>query len=158
MGATAVVSMRYCTNELSSGVVEVLAYGTAVSTTEPSPGAAGASERRWVSTANEVPGRDALQSLGVVRGITVRSRNVVATMGAALKTIVGGEIRTWTNLCETSREEAFARMLQQAAARGANGIAGFRYSTNEVVPGVTEVLAYGTAISETTRPSWEMAV
>jgi uncharacterized protein YbjQ (UPF0145 family) len=99
-----------------------------------------------VSTSNEVPGFRIVRSLGVVRGITVRSRSVVGNLGAALQTIVGGNISIYTELCEKSREEAFELMLQHAAMLGANGIVAMRYDANEIAQGVTEVLAYGTAV------------
>ncbi|CAM0997875.1 putative pentameric protein YbjQ, UPF0145 family [Rhodanobacter sp. Root179] len=99
-----------------------------------------------VSTANEIPGFRIVRSLGIVRGITVRSRSVVGNLGAALQTIVGGNISIYTELCEKAREEAFELMLQHAAAMGANGVVAMRYDANEVAQGVTEVLAYGTAV------------
>ncbi|EIL90117.1 MULTISPECIES: YbjQ family protein [Rhodanobacter] len=99
-----------------------------------------------VSTANEIPGFRIVRSLGIVRGITVRSRSVVGNLGAALQTIVGGNISIYTELCEKARGEAFELMLQHAAAMGANGVIAMRYDANEVAQGVTEVLAYGTAV------------
>jgi uncharacterized protein YbjQ (UPF0145 family) len=85
-------------------------------------------------------------NLGIVRGITVRSRSVIGNFGAALQTIVGGNITIYTELCERAREEAFEIMLQHAAQVGANGVIGMRYDANEVAQGVTEVLCYGTAV------------
>ena len=99
-----------------------------------------------VSTANEISGCRIVRSLGIVRGITVRLRSVVGNLGAALQTIVGGNISIYTELCEKAREEAFELMLQHAAAMGANGVIAMRYDANEVAQGVTEVLAYGTAV------------
>ena len=99
-----------------------------------------------VSTGNEIPGCRIVRSLGIVRGITVRSRSVVGNLGAALQTIVGGNISIYTELCEKAREEAFELMLQHAAAMGANAVVAMRYDANEVAQGVTEVLAYGTAV------------
>jgi uncharacterized protein YbjQ (UPF0145 family) len=99
-----------------------------------------------VSTSNDIPGFRIVRALGIVRGITVRSRSVVGNLGAALQTIVGGNISIYTELCETSREEAFELMLQHAAVLGANGVVAMRYDANEVAQGVTEVLAYGTAV------------
>ena len=81
-----------------------------------------------------------------MRGITVRSRSVVGNLGAALQTIVGGNISIYTELCEKAREEAYELMLQHAAAMGANGVVAMRYDANDVAQGVTEVLAYGTAV------------
>ncbi|EIL92651.1 hypothetical protein UU9_01869 [Rhodanobacter fulvus Jip2] len=99
-----------------------------------------------VSTTNDIPGWRIVRSLGIVRGITVRSRSVVGNIGAALQTIVGGNISIYTELCEKAREEAYELMLQHAAAMGANGVVGMRYDANDVGQGVTEVLAYGTAV------------
>lgn len=99
-----------------------------------------------VTTAQELPGCRIVRSLGIVRGITVRSRSVIGNFGASLQTLVGGNISLYTELCEKAREEAFELMVQHAAARGANGIIGMRYDANDVAQGVTEVLAYGTAV------------
>ena len=99
-----------------------------------------------VSTTNEIAGCRIVRSLGIVRGITVRSRSVVGNIGAALQTLVGGNISIYTELCERSREEAFELMLQHAASMGANAVVAMRYDANEVAQGVTEVLAYGTAV------------
>ncbi|KQX98784.1 hypothetical protein ASD22_00200 [Rhodanobacter sp. Root480] len=99
-----------------------------------------------VSTTNDIPDYRIVRSLGIVRGITVRSRSVVGNIGAALQTIVGGNISIYTELCEKAREEAYELMLQHAAAMGANGVVGMRYDANDVGQGVTEVLAYGTAV------------
>jgi len=87
-----------------------------------------------------------VRNMGVVRGIVVRSRNVLATLGASLQTILGGNITLLTQLCERTRQDAFAMMMQHAAERGANAILSARYDANEVMQGVTEVLAYGTAV------------
>lgn len=87
------------------------------------------------------------KSLGVVRGITVRSRSIVGTIGGALQTIVGGNITLFEELCETTRADAFARMLQHADALGANAVIGVHYDATEVMQGVTEVLCYGTAVT-----------
>ena len=99
-----------------------------------------------VTTAVELPNYRIMQNLGVVRGIVVRSRNVFATIGAQLQTIVGGNITVWTTLCEQTRVDAFEIMIQHATEIGANGIIGARYDTTELSAGVTEVLAYGTAV------------
>ncbi|MCW8808514.1 MAG: heavy metal-binding domain-containing protein [Rhodanobacter sp.] len=98
-----------------------------------------------VTTSNELPGCRVVRSLGIVRGITVRSRSVIGNLGAALQTLVGGNISIYTELCEKAREEAFELMLQHAAAMGANAVLAMRYDANDVAEGVTEVLAYGTA-------------
>jgi uncharacterized protein YbjQ (UPF0145 family) len=99
-----------------------------------------------VTTAFELPNFRIAQNLGVVRGIVVRSRNIFATIGAGLQTIVGGNITVWTKLCEDTRSDAFEIMIQHATEIGANAIVGARYDATEVSAGVTEVLAYGTAV------------
>jgi uncharacterized protein YbjQ (UPF0145 family) len=99
-----------------------------------------------VTTAFDLPGFRIVRSLGVVRGITVRSRSVFGTLGAGLQSLVGGNISIFTRLCEQTRAEAFDIMIQHATEIGANAIIGARYDANEVMGGVTEVLAYGTAI------------
>jgi uncharacterized protein YbjQ (UPF0145 family) len=99
-----------------------------------------------VSTSNELPGYRIVRPMGVVRGITVRSRSVIGNLGAALQTLVGGNISIYTELCEHAREEAFELMLRHAAERGANAVIAMRYDANDVAEGVTEVLAYGTAV------------
>ena len=86
------------------------------------------------------------KTLGVVRGITVRSRSVFGTLGASLQTLVGGNISLFTELCEKARGEAFQQMLQHAEGLGANAVVGIRYDANDVMQGVTEVLCYGTAV------------
>ena len=99
-----------------------------------------------VTTANDLHGYRVTRTLGLVRGVTVRSRSVVGNIGAALQTLVGGNITIYTELCEKAREEAFELMLQHAASMGANAVIGMRYDANDVAQGVTEVLAYGTAV------------
>jgi uncharacterized protein YbjQ (UPF0145 family) len=99
-----------------------------------------------VTTAFEIPNYRIVQNLGVVRGIVVRSRNVFATIGAGLQTIIGGNITVWTRLCEDTRRDAFDIMIQHATEVGANAVIGARYDATEVSAGVTEVLAYGTAV------------
>jgi uncharacterized protein YbjQ (UPF0145 family) len=99
-----------------------------------------------VTTAFELPNHRIVQNLGVVRGIVVRSRNIFATIGASLQTIVGGNITVWTKLCEDTRADAFDIMIQHATEIGANAVVGARYDTTELSTGVTEVLAYGTAV------------
>ena len=101
---------------------------------------------QMVTTAFELPNHRVVQNLGVVRGIVVRSRNIFATIGASLQTIVGGNITVWTRLCEETRAHAFDIMIQHATEIGANAIVGARYDTTEIAQGVTEVLAYGTAV------------
>ena len=87
-----------------------------------------------------------VRKLGLVRGIIVRSRSIVGTIGASLQTLIGGNITLLTNLCEQTREHAFDLMLEHAAELGANAVIGMRYDATEVMQGVTEVLAYGTAV------------
>lgn len=101
---------------------------------------------QMVTTAFELPGYDVHQNLGVVRGIVVRSRNVFVNIGAALQTLVGGNIVAWTRLCEQTRSDAFEIMIQHATELGANAIVGARYDATEISSGATEVLAYGTAV------------
>lgn len=101
---------------------------------------------QMVTTAFELPNYRVVQNLGVVRGIVVRSRNIFATIGAAMQTIVGGNITVWTQLCEDTRRDAFDIMIQHATEVGANAVVGARYDTTELSAGVTEVLAYGTAV------------
>ena len=103
-------------------------------------------EATFVTTAFEISGHRIIRNLGVVRGITVRSRSLFGTLGGALQTLVGGNITLFTELCEKTRSEAFEIMTQHAAEIGANAIIGMRYDANEVMDGVTEVLAYGTAV------------
>ena len=100
----------------------------------------------FVTTALELPGYRIVRSLGVVRGIVVRSRSVFGTIGASFQTLVGGDITLFTDLCERTRQDASVRMEQHAEAMGANAVIAFRYDANEVMQGVTEVLAYGTAV------------
>ncbi|MDT7690136.1 MAG: hypothetical protein QOJ70_2460 [Acidobacteriota bacterium] len=110
------------------------------------------SEKRYsvsaqmVTTAFELPGYRIRQNLGVVRGIVVRSRNLFVNIGAIFNSMVGGNITAWSNLCETTRRDAFEIMIQHATEVGANAIVGARYDATEVSQGATEVLAYGTAV------------
>ena len=99
-----------------------------------------------VTTQFEIDGYRVVRTLGVVRGITVRSRSIFGTIGAGLQTLIGGNITLLTNLCEKTRAEAFDLMLQHAGELGANAVIGARYDATEVMQGVTEVLAYGTAV------------
>ena len=99
-----------------------------------------------VTTAFDLPGFRIERNLGVVRGIVVRSRNIFVNVGAVFKSMVGGNIGAWTNLCEQTRADAFDILIQHATELGANAIIGARYDTTEIASGVTEVLAYGTAV------------
>ncbi|HYS27609.1 MAG TPA: YbjQ family protein [Vicinamibacterales bacterium] len=101
---------------------------------------------KLVTTAFELPGCRIVRNIGVVRGLVVRSRSIVGTLGASLQTLVGGNITIFTQMCERAREDAFRLMLEHAAEHGANALVGVRYDANEVAAGVTEVLAYGTAV------------
>ena len=98
------------------------------------------------TTTFEIEGHRAVRNLGVVRGITVRSRSIFGTIGGALQTLVGGNITLFTQLCEKTRSEAFDMMIAQATQIGANAVVGVRYDATEVMDGVTEVLCYGTAV------------
>jgi uncharacterized protein YbjQ (UPF0145 family) len=98
------------------------------------------------STTFGIDGYEIVSTIGVVRGITVRSRSVIGTFGAKLQTLVGGHITLLTTLCERTREDAFDIMMAQAQRRGANAVVGVRYDATEVMSGVTEVLCYGTAV------------
>ncbi len=99
-----------------------------------------------VTTGLTLPGLTIVRNVGLVRGITVRSPSFVGSFGASLQTIVGGNISIYTDLCEKARADAFKIMLQHAAQLGANAVIGVRYDANEIAQGVTEVLAYGTAV------------
>ncbi|MFN2482471.1 MAG: YbjQ family protein [Pyrinomonadaceae bacterium] len=101
---------------------------------------------QMVTTAFELPGFRVRQNLGIVRGIVVRSRNLFINIGAVFNQMVGGNITAWTSLCEQTRREAFDIMVQHATELGANAIIGARYDATELATGVTEVLAYGTAV------------
>jgi uncharacterized protein YbjQ (UPF0145 family) len=107
-----------------------------------------------VTTQFELDGFRVVRTFGVVRGIVVRSRSIVGTIGASLQTILGGNITLLTNLCEKTRSDAFDLMLQHAAQLGGNAVVGARYDATEIMQGVTEVLAYGTAVFvEPMKPS-----
>ena len=101
---------------------------------------------KFVTTAFTLDGYRIVRDLGVVRGITVRSRSILGNIGAGIQTLFGGNISLLQELCEKTREEAFLLMMAHAAEHGANAIVGMRYDANEVMTGVTEVLAYGTAV------------
>lgn len=98
------------------------------------------------TTQFELDGYRVLRSMGIVRGIIVRSRSIFGSIGAGLQTLVGGNITLLTDLCERTRAESFELMLRHAAQLGANAVVGIRYDATEVMQGVTEVLAYGTAV------------
>jgi uncharacterized protein YbjQ (UPF0145 family) len=111
------------------------------------PGGYGAPmDRGMVTTGLEFSGYSIVRYMGVVRGLTVRSRSVLGNIGAGFQSLVGGKITIYVELCEHAREEAFNLMMQHASQIGANAIVGMRYDANEVADGITEVLAYGTAV------------
>ena len=99
-----------------------------------------------VVTTNDLAGDRVVEVLGLVRGITVRSRNVFGTIGGALQSIVGGNLSLFTTLAETSRQEALDLMIKHAEEHGANAVIGMRYDSNDIADGITEMLAYGTAV------------
>jgi len=99
-----------------------------------------------VTTSTELPGYRIVRNFGIVRGIIVRSRSLLGAIGAGLQTIIGGNITLLTEFCEKTREDAYELMLQHAAEHGANAVVAMRYDATEVMQGVTEVLAYGTAV------------
>jgi uncharacterized protein YbjQ (UPF0145 family) len=103
-------------------------------------------EHALTTTAFTLDGYRIVQTLGVVRGITVRSRNIFGTIGGSLQTLLGGNISLFTELCERAREEAFEMMVRHAEREGANAVIGIRYDAAELMQGVTEVLCYGTAV------------
>lgn len=107
--------------------------------------------QEMVTTALELPGYQVVKTHGIVRGIVVRSRSVVGSLVGGIQTIFGGNITIYTELCENAREEAFEIMVSHALQHGANAIIGFRYDTTEVMEGLTEVLAYGTACTVETK-------
>ncbi|HYV99554.1 MAG TPA: heavy metal-binding domain-containing protein [Gemmatimonadaceae bacterium] len=104
------------------------------------------------TTAFDLHGFRIVENLGVVRGVVVRSRSVIGTLGAGLQTIFGGNISLFTELAERTRQQAFDTMLAQARLAGGNAVIGIRYDANELMNGVTEVLCYGTAVMVDTAP------
>ncbi|HST90816.1 MAG TPA: YbjQ family protein [Brevundimonas sp.] len=99
-----------------------------------------------IVTTNDIPGQRVVRTLGLVRGITVRSRNVVADAIGGVQSILGGRVGAYVKLAETARAEAYDELIAHAGALGANAILAMRYDANEIMPGITEVLAYGTAV------------
>jgi uncharacterized protein YbjQ (UPF0145 family) len=99
-----------------------------------------------ITGAFDLPGYRIVRNIGLVRGVVVRSRSVFGTVGASLQSVMGGNVTLFTELCERTRQDAFALMAQHAHAAGANAVIAFRYDANELMQGVTEVLAYGTAV------------
>lgn len=98
------------------------------------------------ATTNDIAGHRIVRHIGVVRGITVRSRNVVSDAIGGLQSMMGGRVGAYVKLAEAGRQEAFEQLVEHAQAAGANAILAMRYESNEIMPGVTEVLAYGTAV------------
>ncbi len=103
--------------------------------------------RENITTAFELPGAKITKNLGLVRGIIVRSRSVIGSIGGSLQTIIGGNITIFTKLCENTREDSYELMIKHAEELGANAIIGVRYDATEILGGVTEVLCYGTAVT-----------
>lgn len=99
-----------------------------------------------VSTTNDMPGYRIVESKGVVRGVIVRSRSVVGNVGAAIQSIFGGDITIYTKLADDARQQAYERMVEHARQVNANAVVAMRYDANEIMEGITEVLAYGTAV------------
>jgi uncharacterized protein YbjQ (UPF0145 family) len=99
-----------------------------------------------ITTAFDLPGKKIAKNLGIVKGITVRSRSIVGTIGGSLQTLIGGNISLFSELCEKTRKEAYDLMVQHASDKGANAVIGVRYDATELLQGVTEVLCYGTAV------------
>ena len=135
-----------CHFENEAGATECSKCGIVFSKYARTPPRPGVISHDMTSTTFDLAGHRVVQNLGLVRGIVVRSRSVVGTLGASLQTLVGGDITLFTDLCEDTRNDAFERMLQHASERGANAVLGIRYDATEVMQGVTEVLAYGTAV------------
>jgi uncharacterized protein YbjQ (UPF0145 family) len=99
-----------------------------------------------VVTTNDVPGHRIVRTLGVVRGITVRSRSVIGNLGGAIQSVFGGKLSIYVKLAETARQEALEHLIEHAQEQGGNAIVAMRYDANEIMDGITEVLAYGTAV------------
>lgn len=99
-----------------------------------------------VTTTNDVPGHKIVKVIGLVRGITVRSRNIVSNLGGAIQSIFGGRLSVFVKLAESARAEAYEQLVEHANEVGANAIVAMRYDANEITDGITEVLAYGTAV------------
>ena len=103
-------------------------------------------DQQLITTSNELEGYRITKHLGIVRGITVRSRSLLGNIGGGIQSLFGGQLSIYVDLCEKTREEAFQYMIQHANERGANAIINMRYDANDVMSGITEVLAYGTAV------------
>ncbi len=103
-------------------------------------------DHKMITTTFDLPGYRVVENLGLVRGITVRSRNIISNIGASFRSLAGGKIGAYVKLCEEAREEAFTDLIDHSEKLGAHAIIGVRYDANEVMDGITEVLAYGTAV------------
>ena len=99
-----------------------------------------------VSTTNDIPGKATVRHIGLVRGITVRSRSVIGNLAGGIQSIFGGKLSIYVDLAETARAEALQHLIEHAQEAGANAVIGMRYDANEIMEGITEVLAYGTAV------------
>ena len=99
-----------------------------------------------VSSSNDIPGYRVVRHIGIVRGITVRSRSVIGNFAGGIQSLFGGKLSVFVNLAETARQEAYEHLVQHATEQGANAIIAMRYDANEIMEGITEVLAYGTAV------------
>jgi uncharacterized protein YbjQ (UPF0145 family) len=99
-----------------------------------------------ISTVSEIPGKQIVKHLGIVKGNTVRARNIGRDIGAGLKSIIGGEVKTYTEMIKQSREEALNRMINEAIEKGADAVIGVRFMTSMIMQGASEMLAYGTAV------------
>ena len=100
-----------------------------------------------IATTNDLPGYRVVRVIGLVRGITVRSRSIIGNFGGALQSLVGGNLSIFTNLAEQARQEALNLMIAHAEQEGANAVIAMRYDSNEITDGITEMLAYGTAVA-----------
>jgi len=103
-------------------------------------------DHKLVTTAFTLPGYTVIENYGLARGVTVRSRDILTNIGASFRAMAGGKIGAYVKLCENAREEAYTELVAHAEAMGANAIIGFRYDANDIMDGITEVLAYGTAV------------
>jgi uncharacterized protein YbjQ (UPF0145 family) len=105
-----------------------------------------------VSTTNDIPGHRIVRHIGLARGITVRSRSVVGNFAGGIQSLFGGKLSVYVSLAETARQEAYDHLCEHATAAGANAVIGMRYDANEIMEGITEVLAYGTAVVVEAEP------
>jgi uncharacterized protein YbjQ (UPF0145 family) len=99
-----------------------------------------------VSTTNDIPGHRIVRHVGLVRGITVRSRSAIGNLAGGIQSLFGGKLTAFVSLAETARQEAYDHLCEHATQAGANAVVGMRYDANEIMEGITEVLAYGTGV------------